>query len=133
VIHEATNHLVGVINVSHIIRRAFRSAFLGYYAFAEYAGRGLMREGMQLVLSHAFNKLRLHRVEANIQPGNHASRSLVQSCGFVQEGYSKRYLKIGGKWRDHERWAILAEDFLQATRRSDRNHRARGGKHDENG
>jgi ribosomal-protein-alanine N-acetyltransferase len=111
VTHNATGGLVGVINVSNIIRGAFHSAFLGYYAFSDYAGQGLMQEGMRLVLYHAFRRLTLHRLEANIQPENTASLKLIRQCGFVREGYSKRYLKILGRWRDHERWAILAEDF----------------------
>ena len=110
VVQRETNHFVGVINISNIIRGAFHSAFLGYYAFADFAGQGLMREGMQLVLRHAFTRLKLHRLEANIQPQNHASLALVRSCGFVREGFSRRYLKVAGQWRDHERWAILAED-----------------------
>lgn len=111
VIHKATGELAGVINISNIIRGAFCSAFLGYYAFSDHVGRGLMLQGMRLALRHAFGKLKLHRVEANIQPGNLASLALVQRCGFVKEGFSRRYLKIGGKWKDHERWALLAEDF----------------------
>lgn len=111
VIHGPTHGLVGVININNIIRGSFRSAYLGYYAFADYARQGLMRQAMRLVLAHAFNRLRLHRVEANIQPNNRASLALVRSCGFVREGYSRRYLKVAGRWRDHERWALLAEDF----------------------
>jgi ribosomal-protein-alanine N-acetyltransferase len=102
--------IVGVFNLSQIFYGHLRSAYLGYYAFTPYAGRGYMRDGLRLVLRHAFGPLGLHRVEANIQPGNAASIALVRSAGFRQEGFSPRYLKIGGRWRDHERWAILAEE-----------------------
>jgi len=103
--------LVGVYNLSQIARGFFLSAYLGYYAFAPNAGRGLMAEGLELVLRHTFRDLKLHRLEANIQPDNGRSKRLVERAGFQREGYSPRYLKIGGRWRDHERWAITKEDF----------------------
>jgi ribosomal-protein-alanine N-acetyltransferase len=111
VMHRSSGDLVGVININDIIRGAFQSASLGYYAFAPYAGQGLMREGMLLVLKHAFGKLKLHRLEANIQPENRASIALAQKCGFVREGISRRLLKVRDRWQDHERWALLSEDF----------------------
>ena len=103
--------IVGFFNLSQIVRRALESAYLGYAAGKPYAGQGYMREGMALVLQRAFTELRLHRIEANIQPGNHASIALAKGAGFRREGFSPRYLKIGGRWRDHERWAILADDW----------------------
>jgi ribosomal-protein-alanine N-acetyltransferase len=109
-LEKRTRQFVGVININHIILGKLRSAFLGYYAFDGFEGQGLMCEAMSLVLKHAFRRLKLHRLEANIQPGNERSIALAQNCGFVKEGYSRRYLKVAGKWRDHERWAILAED-----------------------
>jgi [ribosomal protein S5]-alanine N-acetyltransferase len=100
--------IAGVVNLTHIVLGAFRSGYLGYYAFAGYERQGCMRAGLRALIRHAFQSLRLHRLEANIQPGNTASIALVKSCGFSLEGYSPRYLKIRGRWRDHERWAILA-------------------------
>ena len=97
--------------MSQIFRSGFQNAYLGYYVGAQYAGQGHMTEALQLLLRFAFKDLRLHRLEANIQPGNVASIALVKRAGFVLEGYSKRYLKICGRWRDHERWAILADDW----------------------
>jgi len=106
---SADDSLVGVFNLSQIAYGSFQSAYLGYYAFAPAAGRGLMAEGLELVLRQTFGALKLHRLEANIQPANDRSRALVERAGFEYEGYSPRYLKIGGRWRDHERWAITRE------------------------
>jgi ribosomal-protein-alanine N-acetyltransferase len=103
--------IIGFFNLSQIERGAMQSAYLGYAAAKAFAGKGYMREGITLVLRYAFLTLRLHRIEANIQPGNHASLALARGAGFRREGFSPRYLKISGRWRDHERWAILAEDW----------------------
>jgi [ribosomal protein S5]-alanine N-acetyltransferase len=100
----------GVINVSEIVRGSFQSAYLGYYALTPHSGKGLMSAGLELVLGRAFGELGLHRLEANIQPKNQRSIELVRRAGFRCEGLSARYLKIAGRWRDHERWAITVED-----------------------
>jgi [ribosomal protein S5]-alanine N-acetyltransferase len=102
--------LVGIFTISQIVRGYFQSAYLGYYANARHAGKGLMAEAMMLVLDHAFGPLALHRLEANIQPGNQPSIALARGAGFRLEGFSPRYLLIGGQWRDHERFAITADE-----------------------
>ena len=108
--------IAGVFTVSQIVRGAFQSAFLGYYASAAFAGRGYMREGIGLVLDYAFGPLALHRLEANIQPANEPSIALARGAGFRLEGYSPRYLLIGGQWRDHERYALTADERARAAR-----------------
>ena len=105
--------IAGLFNISQIVRGAFQSAFLGYYGNARFAGQGYMRDGLALVLAHAFGPLTLHRLEANIQPGNAASIALARGAGFRLEGFSPRYLLVGGRWRDHERYAITAEETLR--------------------
>jgi ribosomal-protein-alanine N-acetyltransferase len=102
--------LAGAITISRIVPEPFRSGYLGYYAFEPHAGRGLMREALDLTVDLAFGALGLHRLEANVQPGNARSIELVRRCGFRLEGYSPNYLRVAGRWRDHERWAITAED-----------------------
>jgi ribosomal-protein-alanine N-acetyltransferase len=109
--------LVGVFNFSEIVRGSFQSGYLGYYGFHANAGQGLMKEALGLALDAAFGPLGLHRVEVNIQPRNARSIGLVTSLGFTQEGFSRRYLRIAGRWRDHVRFAMLAEDW-RALRRA---------------
>jgi ribosomal-protein-alanine N-acetyltransferase len=103
-----TDAIAGVVDITNIVRGVFRSAYLGYYGFSGFERRGLMGDGLRAVIRDAFGRMKLHRLEANVQPANVASLALVRACGFSPEGYSPRYLKIGGRWRDHERWAILA-------------------------
>jgi len=103
--------IVGVIIISEVVRGVFKSAYLGYYAFSPHNGAGYMSEGIDLALAVAFRKLKLHRVEANVQPTNRQSLGLVRRAGFAREGYSRRYVRIAGRWRDHVRMALLVEDW----------------------
>ncbi len=108
---KSDNAIVGTTNLSQIFRLSFQNCYLGYYLFEKYTGKGLMTEAIELVLRHAFKNLELHRVEANVQPENLPSIAVLKRCNFVKEGFSPKYLKIGGKWRDHERWAIIKENW----------------------
>lgn len=105
--------IVGGINFNEIVRGPFQNAFLGYWIGAPFARRGYMREGLALALDFAFGEFGLHRVEANVRPENVASIALVRGAGFRLEGYSRRYLEIAGNWCDHERWALLADDWRE--------------------
>jgi ribosomal-protein-alanine N-acetyltransferase len=108
-----SGELVGVYNISNIVGEPLCSAYLGFYAFEPHAKRGYMKQALRLVLARAFGEHGLHRIEANIQPGNAASIALVRSWGFQREGFSPKYLRVAGEWRDHERWALLADEFRQ--------------------
>ena len=103
--------LAGSVTISNIVRRNFNSAYLGYAAFAPHEGKGLMAAGLRAVVGEAFRRLALHRLEANVQPGNVASIALIEGLGFRLEGHSPRYLHIDGDWRDHDRYAITAEEW----------------------
>lgn len=104
-----SGQIAGVVNLNEIVAGAFQSAYLGFYGMVRFARSGLMTEAVRQTIAFAFGDLGLHRVEANIQPGNARSIALVDRLGFRKEGYSPRYLKISGEWRDHERWALLAD------------------------
>lgn len=107
----ATGAIVGQVNINNIVYAVFRSGALGYNVFASSARRGLMTQGLGQVIRHAFAEdgLALHRLEANIRPGNAPSIALVKRLGFRLEGFSPDFLFLDGAWRDHERWAITTE------------------------
>lgn len=108
----ASGRIVGVTNLSQIFLKGFQNAYLSYHGMAAFAGQGSMTEAVRMTVDHAFTEIGLHRLEANIQPANHRSIALVKRVGFKKEGFSPRYLKIGGVWCDHERWALLADEPL---------------------
>ena len=109
--------ILGNMNLFNLIRRSVQSATLGYFVGAPHGRQGYATEALQVMLRFAFRKLKLHRIEASIQPHNKASAALVKRAGFTLEGYSRRLVRIAGKWRDHERWALLVEDWRHARRR----------------
>ena len=110
-IRASDGSLGAVINLNAIVRGAFHSAFLGFYALAPHQRTGLVRLGLKMVIEESFSRLELHRLEANIQPDNQRSAALVKSLGFRLEGHSPRHLKIQGSWRDHDRYALTVEDY----------------------
>ena len=93
--------LVGQLNVSNIVRGALRSASVGYWIDSAVAGRGITPTALALTIDHCLTEARLHRVEVNIRPENHASLRVVEKLGLRQEGYHERFLDIDGAWRDH--------------------------------
>lgn len=109
--------IAGFVNLNNIILGSLRQASAGWASLPPHAGRGHLTDGLSMVLELAFTQLRLHRVEANIQPANERSRQLALRCQFRLEGYSPSYLKVGGQWRDHERWAVLSDEWRAHRRR----------------
>lgn len=103
--------IIGRINYTQIVRGPFQSCMLGYAIDRGHQGKGLMYEGLQATLTHAFEVLRLHRVQANYIPENHRSARLLQRLGFRVEGLARNYLFINGAWRDHVLTALTTAHF----------------------
>jgi ribosomal-protein-alanine N-acetyltransferase len=101
--------IAGFVGISDIIRGPYQRATVGYYVFSPSSRQGYMTEGFDLVFRLAFTDLKLHRLEADIQPGNKSSVKLARRVGFRHEGYSPGFVLIDGSWRDHERWAITSD------------------------
>ncbi len=104
--------IIGIFNISEIVRGCFQSCYLGYGVNVDYAGKGIMSQALKLILEKIFVELKLHRVEANIQPTNTSSIRLVMQNGFNKEGFSPRYIKVNNEWCDHFRFALTYEDWL---------------------
>jgi len=102
--------LAGQVTIDNVVRGALRSGNLGYWIDRSVAGRGLATLAVALVCDHAFGPARLHRLQADVRPENARSRRLVERLGFRHEGLLRRYLDIDGDWRDHDTFALLAED-----------------------
>jgi len=107
--NDNPDRLIGSVALSNIIRGVFQSAFLGYRLDKDEVNKGYMTEAIQKMVAIAFDKLKLHRIEANIIPRNKRSIRTVEKAGFEYEGISKKYLKINGVWEDHIHMVILNE------------------------
>jgi len=108
---QESTALVGGLSLSNVRRGVAQCGTLGYWMGEAHAGNGYMHEGLRLMLRFAFDELMLHRTEAACLPHNEASRNLLLGCGFSQDGYAKKYLKIRGVWQDHLLFSLLSEDF----------------------
>ncbi|MBA3468120.1 MAG: GNAT family N-acetyltransferase [Herpetosiphonaceae bacterium] len=98
---------LGFVSLSNIVRGAFLSCHLGYEIDGGVINRGLMTEALRATIQVAFERLQLHRIEANIIPRNVRSIRVVEKLGFSYEGLSPRYLKINGVWEDHGHHVLL--------------------------
>jgi len=104
---RAFERIIGDLALSNIVRGAFQSCHLGYKMDGAEINQGLMAEAIERAIRFAFDDLRLHRVEANIMPKNARSIRVVEKLGFVDEGMSRKYLKIAGVWEDHRHFVLL--------------------------
>lgn len=102
--------LVGQLTVAGITLGSLRAATIGYWIDSQVAGRGLTTMAVAMASDHCFRVLRLHRIEIVIRPENAASRRVVQKLGFRHEGSRPGYLHIDGAWRDHEVFALNADE-----------------------
>jgi [ribosomal protein S5]-alanine N-acetyltransferase len=109
---DGRERLVGQLTLGNIVRRAFCSAYAGYWVDSAVAGRGVIPTALALSVDHAFRSGGLHRIEVNIRPENKASRRVVEKLGFREEAYHPRYLHIDGAWRDHIGYAMTSEDVI---------------------
>jgi len=102
--------LLGAITLSNIRRGVAETGTLGYWIGQPYSGRGSATAAVRTLSAHAFNALKLHRLEASCLPANQASRRVLEKAGFGLEGHARAYLKINGKWADHLLFGLVSDD-----------------------
>ncbi len=108
--------ILGGITIGAIRGEPFQGAVLGYWIGAAFARQGFMGEALELAIRRAFGGLKLRRLEADVLPENLASKRLLRRSGFTKEGLAREFAHVGGAWRDHERWALLARDLRKSQR-----------------
>ncbi len=111
ILRRVDDVLLGGITLSNLRRGVAQSATLGYWIGSPHGNQGYMTDSLAAVLEFAFSRIGLHRVEAACLPANEASRRLLLRSGFREEGYAREYLRISGRWQDHQLFAILRDNL----------------------
>lgn len=111
IFYPGESRIIGKISFSNIIYGPFLSCYLGYKLDKGEVNRGVMTEALGEAIENLFQEYKLHRIEANILPRNRASIRVVEKLGFINEGISRKYLKINGVWEDHIHFVLLNEEI----------------------
>ena len=111
ILRRVDDVLLGGITLSNLRRGVAQSATLGYWIGSPHGNQGYMTDSLAAILEFAFSRIGLHRVEAACLPANEASRRLLLRSGFREEGYAREYLRISGRWQDHQLFAILRDNL----------------------
>ena len=102
--------LAGQLTISGITHGSASWAQAGYWVDQRWAGRGIIPTALALAVDHCFFTLHLHRMEVAIRPENVRSLRVVEKLGFRHEGCRARYMHVDGDWRDHEMFALHADE-----------------------
>ena len=103
--------LVGAVTLSNVRRGVAETGTLGYWIGRPFAGRGHTTAAVRGVVGFAFDRVKLHRLEAACLPTNLASRRVLEKSGFRNEGRARAYLKINGEWADHLLFGLVEDEF----------------------
>ncbi len=93
----------------HVWSRQHRKAEIGYDLSPQWHGQGYMREAVAELLRYGFAAMGLHRIEAQVAVGNVRSAHLLLRLGFTREGLLRDSSFSGGRFHDHELYALLSE------------------------
>jgi ribosomal-protein-alanine N-acetyltransferase len=100
------NKLIGTICFWNIAKEHYRSE-IGYVLHPDFCGKGIMNEALAAVLNYGFNAMKLHSVEANVNPENIPSIKLLLRHKFIREGYFKENYFFNGRFSDSVVYSLL--------------------------
>ena len=103
--------LVGGITLANVRRGIAQMGSIGYWIGLPFIRQGYVTDALRAMIDFSFDEITLHRLEAACLPHNEPSRRALLRVGFREEGLSRRYLKIDGRWQDHLRFGLIREDL----------------------
>jgi ribosomal-protein-alanine N-acetyltransferase len=98
--------LIGTICLWNIQPEDYR-AELGYELNPDFWGKGIMSEAIPKIIEYGFEIMKLHSLEADLDPGNSRSALLLEKNGFMREGYFKESVYFNGKFLDRVVYTLL--------------------------
>lgn len=107
---EDSDEPIGSVCFSNILRGAFHKCMLGYKLAEKHCQKGYMLEALSALIPIILKDLKLHRIEAYVQPDNFPSIRLLSKLDFKEEGYLQKYAEIQGSWTDHLIFSYLKEE-----------------------
>ena len=105
-LQDKPDTLIGNIGFWRIINKHYRSE-IGYMLHPSFWGKGIMKEALLAAIDFGFNHMKLHSIEAHINPDNTASGKLLEKTGFVREAYFKEDFFFRGKFIDSAIYSLL--------------------------
>jgi ribosomal-protein-alanine N-acetyltransferase len=98
--------LIGTISFWNVKYEHYR-AEIGYALHPLFQGRGLMKEAMTAVINYGFDSLKLHSIEANVNPSNAPSIRLLERSGFIREAYHRENYYYNGHFLDSAIYSLI--------------------------
>ena len=93
------------------MKKEHHRAEIGYMILPQYWKQGIMSEALREVLRYGFDVMRLHSIEADINPENSASATILERNGFSREAFFKENFYWKGKYLNSAIYSLLVQDY----------------------
>ena len=103
---KGSSKLLGIIGYYRMQPENYR-AEIGYMLLPQFHGQGIITEAVKRLITYGFNDLKLHSIEAVIDPENRASEKVLQKCGFAKEAHLRECEFFEGKFIDKVIYSLI--------------------------